>query len=97
MKILRYLLIFVPLAFLPEYALHNDLLIFAFSCVALGPLAGLLGEATEELAIHTGLRMGGLLNATLRNAAAGVREPAVRPGDDAVLRLFEWRRWRWRC
>jgi Ca2+:H+ antiporter len=32
-------------------------------------LAGLLGEATEELAIHTGPRIGGLLNATLGNAA----------------------------
>lgn len=34
------------------------------------PLAGLLpGEATEELAIHTGPKIGGLLNATLGNAA----------------------------
>jgi Ca2+:H+ antiporter len=33
------------------------------------PLAGLLGEATEELALHTGPRIGGLLNATLGNAA----------------------------
>ncbi|MGH2542108.1 MAG: calcium/proton exchanger, partial [Ardenticatenaceae bacterium] len=33
------------------------------------PLAGLLGEATEELAIHTGPRIGGLVNATLGNAA----------------------------
>jgi Ca2+:H+ antiporter len=32
-------------------------------------LAGLLGEATEELAIHTGPKVGGLLNATLGNAA----------------------------
>ena len=31
--------------------------------------AGLLGEATEELAIHTGPKLGGLLNATLGNAA----------------------------
>src|SRR5262249_27800853 len=40
-----------------------------FSCIALVPLAGLLGEATEELAIHTGPKVGGLLNATLGNAA----------------------------
>jgi Ca2+:H+ antiporter len=32
-------------------------------------LAGLIGEATEELAAHTGPRLGGLLNATLGNAA----------------------------
>jgi Ca2+:H+ antiporter len=33
------------------------------------PLAGLMGEATEALAVHTGPRLGGLLNATLGNAA----------------------------
>ena len=63
------MLIFVPLAFLAEFVLHNDLLIFITSAVALVPLAGILGEATEELAIHTGPRIGGLLNATLGNAA----------------------------
>ena len=38
---------------------------FLTAFLALIPLAGLLGEATEELAIHTGPRIGGLLNATL--------------------------------
>jgi Ca2+:H+ antiporter len=66
---LRYLLIFVPLAFLAEFVLHDDILIFVFSCIALVPLAGLLGEATEELAIHTGPKVGGLLNASLGNSA----------------------------
>jgi Ca2+:H+ antiporter len=69
MRYLRYLLIFVPLAVLAEILDWDSLLIFAFSCVALIPLAGLLGEATEELAIHTGPKLGGLLNATLGNAA----------------------------
>ncbi len=71
MKYLRYLLVFVPLAFLVEFieAIHSPILIFAFACIGLIPLAGLLGEATEELAIHTGPRVGGLLNATLGNAA----------------------------
>ncbi len=68
-KIIRIMLIFVPLAFLAEFVLHNDLLIFITSAIALVPLAGILGEATEELAIHTGPRIGGLLNATLGNAA----------------------------
>src|SRR5436853_7887838 len=63
------MLIFVPLALIAEYVLHSPLLIFVFSCIALIPLAGLLGEATEELAIHTGPKLGGLLNATLGNAA----------------------------
>ncbi len=69
MKYLRYLLVFVPLAVVAELLEWNPLLIFIFSCVALIPLAGLLGEATEELAIHTGPKIGGLLNATLGNAA----------------------------
>lgn len=63
------MLLFVPLAVIAEFALHNTLLIFIFSALALIPLAGLLGEATEELAIHTGPKIGGLLNATLGNAA----------------------------
>jgi Ca2+:H+ antiporter len=69
MNWLRYMLIFVPLAFIAEFVLHNDILIFGFSCIALIPLAGLLGEATEELSVHTGPKIGGLLNATLGNAA----------------------------
>lgn len=69
MKYLRYLLIFVPLAVSAEFLHWNPMLIFAFSCIGLIPLAGLLGEATEELAIHTGPKIGGLLNATLGNAA----------------------------
>lgn len=69
MRFLRYLFVFVPLAFLAKYVLHNDVLVFAFSAIGLIPLAGLLGEATEELAIHTGPKVGGLLNATLGNAA----------------------------
>ena len=69
MRWLRYMLVFVPLAVVAEFFLHNDMLIFIFSAAALVPLAGLLGEATEELAIHTGPKIGGLLNATLGNAA----------------------------
>jgi Ca2+:H+ antiporter len=69
LKYLRYLLIFVPLAVAAELLHWPPLTIFAFSCIALIPLAGLLGEATEELSIHTGPKIGGLLNATLGNAA----------------------------
>ncbi len=71
MKWLRLMLVFVPVAFALEFipALRNDLLLFVVCCLGLVPLAGYLGEATEELAIHTGPRIGGLLNATLGNAA----------------------------
>ncbi len=69
MKVLRYLLVFVVLAFVAEFFLHSPVLVFVFSCIGLVPVAGLLGEATEELALHTGPKVGGLLNATLGNAA----------------------------
>lgn len=45
----------------------HPLLTFAASALALIPLAGLLGHATEELAVHVGPAAGGLLNATLGN------------------------------
>ena len=39
------------------------------SAVAMIPVAGLIGEATEAIAVHAGPRLGGLLNATFGNAA----------------------------
>ncbi len=69
MKILNSLLIFAPVAILGRYLGWSPTLIFATSALAVIPAAGILGEATEELASHTGPRLGGLLNATLGNAA----------------------------
>ena len=43
--------------------------IFVVSGLAIIPLAGILGEATEHLAEHVGPGVGGLLNATFGNAA----------------------------
>jgi hypothetical protein len=45
-RILRYLLIFVPLAVLAEFVIGNDLLIFATLAIALVPLAG--QESVDE-------------------------------------------------
>ena len=45
------------------------MIVFVASALAVIPLAGLMGEATEVLADKTGPRVGGLLNATLGNAA----------------------------
>src|SRR4030095_8785027 len=42
---------------------------FLAACVAIIPLAGLMGEATERLAYRLGSGIGGLLNATFGNAA----------------------------
>lgn len=46
-----------------------DLLVFISAIVAIVPLAGVIGDATEELAGQVGPRLGGFLNATLGNAA----------------------------
>lgn len=68
-KPINYLLLIVPLALLAEIFDWDPLWIFSFSALGVIPLAGFIGEATEALAEHTGPRLGGLLNATLGNAA----------------------------
>lgn len=64
------LLLALPFALLGEYFLHwPPLLVFILAAAAVIPLASLIGAATESLAHYTGPRIGGLLNATLGNAA----------------------------
>jgi Ca2+:H+ antiporter len=66
---LSFLLVCLPLALIAQLAGWGDLWVFIFSAVGVVPLAGMIGEATEALSIYTGPRVGGLLNATLGNAA----------------------------
>jgi Ca2+:H+ antiporter len=67
---LNWLLVFVPLAIGLEFLKpESHTLIFIVSCLAIVPLAGWLGRATEQLAHRTGEGVGGLLNATFGNAA----------------------------
>ena len=67
---LNWLLIFVPVTVGLEFLMPGShTLIFLSACLAVIPLAGWLGHATEELARHTGAGLGGLLNATFGNAA----------------------------
>src|SRR5499433_1195357 len=67
---MNWLLLFVPLAVGLEYlAPERHLLVFATSCLAILPLAGWMGHATEQLAERMGEGVGGLLNATFGNAA----------------------------
>jgi Ca2+:H+ antiporter len=63
------LLVLVPIAIAGEFLHWPPLLVFSVSALAIVPLASLIGQATEELAAHTGPRLGGFLNATLGNAA----------------------------
>jgi Ca2+:H+ antiporter len=66
-----WLLVFVPIALLLRYwpALHNETALFVCSGLAIVPLAGIMGRATEQLAERMGQGIGGLLNATFGNAA----------------------------
>jgi Ca2+:H+ antiporter len=68
---LNWLLAFVPVAvalrFVPS--LGSPTALFVVSCLAIIPLAGLMGRATEHLAEHVGAGAGGLLSATFGNAA----------------------------
>jgi len=67
---LAWLLFAVPVAGWVHHARPDSpLLVFALACVAIIPLAGLLGLATEKLAARVGEGIGGFLNATLGNAA----------------------------
>lgn len=66
---LNWLLIFLPLAGILQATDAGAVWVLATSALAMVPLAGLIGESTEALAYHTGPRLGGLLNATLGNAA----------------------------
>jgi Ca2+:H+ antiporter len=67
---MSWLLLFVPLTIALELlAPERHLLIFCSSALAIVPLAGWMGRATEQLATRLGEGVGGLLNATFGNAA----------------------------
>ena len=66
---LYWLLVFAPMTAALEAAAADPIWVLLSASLAIIPLAGLIGEGTESLAAHTGPRIGGLLNATLGNAA----------------------------
>jgi Ca2+:H+ antiporter len=59
----------IPLAFMARYTGWSSLWVFILSTLSIIPMASLIGKATESLAVYTGPKIGGLLNATLGNAA----------------------------
>lgn len=68
-KPLTLLLLAFLLAIFAEWQHWGMIWVFALSALGVVPLAGYIGEATEVLAVYTGPKIGGLLNATLGNAA----------------------------
>ncbi len=68
MKYLRFLLICVPLSFIGYFMNWSATAMFILTCISIIPLAGYLGNATESIAVYTGPKAGGFLNATFGNA-----------------------------
>lgn len=68
-NLLNWLLVCVPAAVIMEMVHASPIAIFTVSCIAIIPLAGWMGRATEHLAAKFGEGIGGLLNATFGNAA----------------------------
>jgi Ca2+:H+ antiporter len=84
---LQWLLVFIPVSVVSELVLHQPVLVFVSTCLAIIPLAALIGTATDQLAMHAGPRIGGLLNATFGNVTEliiGVL--LVRAGEFAVVK-----------
>ena len=65
---LNLLLVVAPISWVFAFRDHS-LWVFVLAAVALIPAAGLIGQATEELANRSGPTLGGFLNATFGNAA----------------------------
>lgn len=66
---LKWLLVFVPITAGLEFFVHPaDWIIFTSAALSIIPIAAMMGEATENLAVKTGPTVGGLLNATFGNA-----------------------------
>ncbi len=62
-----FLLIFSVLAVILSFLHVSSLLLFVIAALGIMPLAALIGQAVEEIAEHTGERVGGLLFATFGN------------------------------
>jgi len=86
-NLLYLLLVFVPISIWLGMTHASPVTVFAVSCVAILPLAGLMGEATEHLTHHTGPGVGGLLNASFGNAAELIIAfMALRAGETEIVK-----------
>ena len=67
MKYLNTLLIFVPVTLIARLFNFNSTIIFITACLAIIPLAAIIGNATEQLSNYASPKISGLLNATMSN------------------------------
>ncbi|KOA20113.1 Ca(2+)/H(+) antiporter [Clostridium homopropionicum DSM 5847] len=68
MKILKYMLIFIPISIVGEFLHFSPTVMFILAALSIVPLAGLMGAGTEEISFYTSPKIGGFLNATFGNA-----------------------------
>lgn len=61
---INILLLAAPVGIALNYAGVNGKIVFVVNFIAIIPLAGMLSFATEEIALHVGESLGGLLNAS---------------------------------
>ena len=66
--IISIFLVFIPISIAANFMEWGSSAIFITSAIAIIPLAGWMGTATEEIAVVLGPNLGGLLNATFGNA-----------------------------
>ncbi|MBI3271824.1 MAG: calcium/proton exchanger [Planctomycetes bacterium] len=83
----RSLLVFVPITIYLGATGASHTWVFLTACVAILPLAGLMGEGTENLAHHTGPRLGGLISSSFGNAAELILAfMALRAGEEEIVK-----------
>ena len=68
MKILKFMLIFIPISIVGKFMNFSPSVMFILAALSIIPLAGLMGEGTEEISFYSGPKIGGFLNATFGNA-----------------------------
>ena len=85
---LDLLLVLVPAAMAAGHLWPDrPVVTFALACLAIIPLAGLMGRATEALASHVGAAWGGFLSAAFGNAAELILAlAALRAGELEVVK-----------
>ncbi len=87
MRLMMAMLIFVPISIALHFMHAPAGWVFAMAALAIVPLAGFMGTATEELAKCLGPGIGGLLNATFGNATELIIAiVAVQSGQIAVVK-----------
>ena len=62
------MLIFIPISIVGKFMNFSPSIMFILAALSIIPLAGLMGEGTEEISFYSGPKISGFLNATFGNA-----------------------------